>query len=150
MVDIHENFLKSITTGVETRVYGYNRETKMQSSQCVGKNSSRPKKAQGVKSNVKVMLTVFFDIKGVVHHESLCQGQTVNCWYYPEVPKRVRENVRRKRPQLQRNNSSFLHHDNVPAYAMLLIRDFLANTNTTVFPQPPYSPDLAAADFLIS
>jgi transposase len=31
-----------------------------------------------------------------------------------------------------------------------LIRDFLADTNITVLPQPPYSPDLAPADFFIS
>jgi hypothetical protein len=42
----------------------------------------------------------FFDIKGVVHHEFLCQGQRVNCWYYLKVLKHLRENVRRKRPQM--------------------------------------------------
>jgi hypothetical protein len=26
-----------------------------------------------------------FDTSGVVHHEFLCQGQTVNHWYYLEV-----------------------------------------------------------------
>jgi transposase len=41
----------------------------------------------------------------------------------------------------------FLQHDNAPAHASLLIRDFLANTNTTVFPQPLYSPDMAPAHF---
>jgi hypothetical protein len=88
-----------------------------------------------------------FDIEGVVHHKFLRQGQTVNRWYYLKVLKRLRENVRRKRPQLWRNNSWFLHHDNVPAHALLLIHDFLANMNTTVLPQAPYSPNLAWADF---
>jgi transposase len=89
-----------------------------------------------------------FDIEGVVHHEFLRQGRTVNCWYHLEVLKCLSENVRKKRPQLWRNNW-FFHHDNVPAHASLLIRDFLANTNTTVLPQPPYSPDLAPADFFL-
>jgi hypothetical protein len=31
-----------------------------------------------VRSNMKVMLMVVFDIEGVVHHEFLCQGPTVN------------------------------------------------------------------------
>jgi hypothetical protein len=91
----------------------------------------------------------FFYIKGVLHHEFSCQGQTVNRWYYLEVLKRLRENVRRKRPQLWKNNYGFLHHDNVPAHALLLIRDFLANTNTTVLPQPPCSPDLPPSDFFL-
>jgi len=39
----NENFLKNITTGDETWVYGYDVETKMQSSQWMGKGSPRPK-----------------------------------------------------------------------------------------------------------
>jgi transposase len=90
-----------------------------------------------------------FDIEGVVHHEFLREGQTVNRWYYLEVLKRLEENVKRKRPELWRNNSRFLHHDNEPARASLLIRDFLAKMNTTLLPQPFYSPDLAPADFFL-
>jgi histone-lysine N-methyltransferase SETMAR len=39
-----------------------------------------------------------------------------------------------------------LLHGNAPAHASLLIREFLAKNETTVEPQPPYSPDLAPAD----
>jgi hypothetical protein len=105
--------------------------------------------AAGQVECVKVMLTVFLDIEGVVHHEFLRQGQTANCWYYREVLKRVRENVRRRRSQLWRTNSWFLHHDSAPAHASLLIRHFLANTNTTVLHQPSYSPDLGPVDFFL-
>ena len=42
--DGNENFLKNIIIGDETWVYGYDVETKMQSSQWVGKGSPRPKK----------------------------------------------------------------------------------------------------------
>jgi transposase len=94
-------------------------------------------------------MSTFFCIEGAVHREFLRQGQTVNRWYYLEVLKHLRENVRRKRPQLWRNNSWFLNHDNEPAHASLRIRDFLANTKTTVLPQPSYSSDLAPADFFV-
>jgi len=40
-----------------------------------------------------------------------------------------------------------LHHDNAPAHASLLIHEFLTKHETTVVPQPSYSPDLAPADF---
>jgi hypothetical protein len=40
----NENFLKNITTADETWVFGYNVETKMQSSHWMGKGSPRPKK----------------------------------------------------------------------------------------------------------
>jgi hypothetical protein len=47
--------------------------------------SPRPKKARQVRSNVKVLLTVFFDYRGVVHHEFLPQGRMVNKEYYLQV-----------------------------------------------------------------
>jgi hypothetical protein len=37
----------------------------------------------------------------------------------------------------------------VPAHTPLLIHDFLANANTTALPQPPYSSNLALADFFL-
>src|SRR5215469_8516208 len=55
-----ENFLKNVITGDETWVYSYDVETKVQSSQWVGKSSPRPKKARQSRSNVKVILIVFF------------------------------------------------------------------------------------------
>jgi len=41
----NENFLKITITGDQTWVYGYDVETKMQSSQWMGKGSARPKKS---------------------------------------------------------------------------------------------------------
>jgi len=42
-----------------------------------------------------------------------------------------------------------LHHDNAPAHASLLFRSYLAKHQTSVVPHPPYSPDLAPADFFL-
>ena len=42
-----------------------------------------------------------------------------------------------------------LHHDNAPADASLLIHEFLTKHETSVVPQPLYSPDLAPADFFL-
>ena len=47
-------------------------------------------------SKVKVMLIVFFDIHGLVHHEFIPTGQTVNKEYYLDVLKRLREKTRQK------------------------------------------------------
>jgi histone-lysine N-methyltransferase SETMAR len=52
----NDNFLENIITGDETWVYGYDVETKVQSSQWVSKTSPRPKKARKVCSHVKGML----------------------------------------------------------------------------------------------
>ena len=71
-------FMKTIITGDEAWVYGYNPETKFQSSQRKHPESPRSKKARQVCSNVKVMLTCFFDSHSIVHHEYAPEGQTIN------------------------------------------------------------------------
>ncbi|CAK9826080.1 Protein GVQW3 [Anthophora retusa] len=53
----------------------------------------------------------------------------------------------KKRPELWRNNSWFLHHDNAPSHIALVIRDHLGKNSTHIVPQPVYSPDLAPCDF---
>jgi len=70
-----ENFMGQIITGNKTWVYGYDPETKRQSSQWKSADSPRPKKVRQVWSKVKVMLIVFFDIEGIVHYEYFSQGQ---------------------------------------------------------------------------
>lgn len=143
------NLLQRVITGDESWVYGYDVETKAQSSQWKLPHEPRPKKARQVRSNVKVLLTVFFDCRGVVHYEFLPQGRTVNKEYYLQVMRNLREAIRQKRPDLWKNKNWLLHHDNAPAHASLLVREFLAKNNTTILPQPPYSPDLAPCDFFL-
>ena len=93
-------------------------------------------------SKIKV-LVVFFDWKGIVHHEFVPHGQMVNKQLYQEVLARLRDAVRRKRPELWENQTWILHHDNAPAHVLLLIRSYLAKHQTSVVPHEPYSPDLA-------
>ncbi|CAK9799629.1 Mariner Mos1 transposase [Anthophora quadrimaculata] len=94
-------------------------------------------------------MTVFFDCRDVVHSEFLPPGLTVNKEYYVSVLKRLRENVRRKRSELWRNNSWFLHHDNAPAHTSHLVRDYLTKNNVNTVPQAAYSPDMAPCDFFL-
>ena len=68
------DLLKKVITGDESWVYGYDVETKAQSSQWKYTESPRPKKARQVRSNVKVLLTVFFYYHSVVQQEFLPQG----------------------------------------------------------------------------
>ena len=73
-VNDDSDLLKKVITGDESWVYGYNVETKAQSSEWKHTESPRPKKARQVRSSVKVLLTVFFDYHGVLHQEFLPQG----------------------------------------------------------------------------
>ena len=96
-----------------------------------------------------MLLTVFFYASGVVHHEYLPEGSTVNQTYYIEVLKRLRDAIRQKRPELWRSGDWFFHHDNAPAHSALRTHEFLAKHSITVLLHPPYSPDLASCDFFL-
>ena len=63
--------------------------------------------------------------------------------------RRLREAIPKKRPELWKNNSWLLHHDNAPALSSLLVRNFLDKNNTVIMPQPPYSPDSAPCGFFL-
>jgi len=89
-------FLKNIATGDESWVYGYDQETKQQSSQWKGPTSLRPKKGRQVRRKAKVMLLAFFDSECIVHHEYAPDGQTIDKEFYVEVLRRLSESVRRK------------------------------------------------------
>ena len=96
-----------------------------------------------------MILVVFFDWKGIVHHEFVPSGLIVNKQLYQEVLAHLRHAVRWKRTELWENQTWMLHHDNALDHASLLIRSYLAKHQTSVVPHPPYSPDLAPADFFL-
>jgi histone-lysine N-methyltransferase SETMAR len=95
------------------------------------------------------MLIAFFDMEGLVHHESLPQRQTMNQTVYITVLQCLRDAVRQKRPHKWSSGTWRLHYDNVPCYVALSIREFLAKHSIPVVPHPPYSPDLAPCDFFL-
>lgn len=143
------NFLSKIITGDESWCYGYDPETKQASSQWKTPSSPRPKKARQVKSKIKTMIIVFFDVRGIVHREFVPPGETVNQKFYLDVLRRLREDVRRKRPELWQAGDWFLHHDNAPAHTALRVTHYLTSQGWSVVPHPPYSPDLAPCDFFL-
>ena len=99
---------------------------------------------------MKALLTIFFDCNGVVHHEFLPQGLTVNKEYYVELMLSLREAIRQKRTELRKNQSWILHHDNASAHTSMLAHEFLAKNKTVIIPQPPYSPDLEPGNFFLT
>jgi hypothetical protein len=62
-----------------------------------------------------------------------------------EILKRLREAVRRKRPELQPNDL-ILHHDDALAHKALSVKQFLAQKFINKMEHPPYSYDFAPND----
>ena len=141
------SFMSRVITGDERWVYGYYSETKQQSSQWKSQGSPRPKKARQRLSSTKSVLILFFDIRGIVHHEFVPEGQTVNAEFYCNVLRRLKEDIRRKRPVLCCVGKWLLHDYNAPFHRALVTREFLARKGIITLPHPPYSPDLAPCDF---
>ncbi|XP_077514203.1 histone-lysine N-methyltransferase SETMAR-like [Amblyomma americanum] len=150
------DFMNTIITD-ESLVYRYDPETKSQSSHWKQSTSPRPKKARQVGSNVKVMLTAFFDSCGVVHHEYAPQGQTITkeykrCTkeYYRDVLRRLRDAVWHKRPELRSTRNWRIHHDNAHAHSSHLIQTFLEKNQTPVVYTPMIWPPATSGCFSIS
>jgi hypothetical protein len=61
------------------------------------------------------------------------EDQIVNAQFYCNVLRRLREDIRRKRPELWCAGNWLLYDDN----------------STITCPHPPYSPDLAPCDFFL-
>ena len=70
-----------------------------------------------------------------MHKEFVPPGQAVNGTFQCEVLRRLRENVRRKQPEIWKKGDWFLHH-NMPAHASLVVGEFLTNNNMTTVPHP--------------
>jgi hypothetical protein len=129
-------FLKTVITGDETWMYGYDVETKVK-LQWKHSSSPRPQNAQWVRSKVKMLLTVFFDYNEIVYHSYVPEGQTINKEYYLEVIRHLRDAVRHKRLDLWASRNWQLHHDNAPAHSSHLIQSFLAKHDIPVVCQAP-------------
>jgi hypothetical protein len=68
---------------------------------------------------------------------------TVNYDFYCVILRRLRENVRRERPELWHNHNWLLLQGNGPAHTSLKTKEFVTNNNMVNVLHPPYSPYLA-------
>ncbi|KAJ4449017.1 hypothetical protein ANN_00411, partial [Periplaneta americana] len=116
IADEDGDFLNKIIAGDETWCYLYDPVPKRQSSEWKSKTSPRKQKFPRDTSKGKVMLEVFFDSQGLIHHEFIPEGRTVTKELYVEILRRFRDVVRRKRPEKWVENNWFLMHDNAPAH----------------------------------
>ncbi|UYV62047.1 hypothetical protein LAZ67_1007617 [Cordylochernes scorpioides] len=77
------------------------------------------------------------------------RGQTVIKEMYLGILRRLREAIRKKRPEKWTNGGWILHHDNARPHTAHLMTSFLAKNGTQILLQPPYFPDIAPNDFFL-
>jgi hypothetical protein len=95
-----------------------------------------------VHSIVKTMLIVSFETHGVVHHESVPQGQTVSQRYYADILQHLREHVQQTSMNSGPQQICILTQGNAPAHTVSPMHEFLAENKITVVPHHLYSPYL--------
>ena len=88
------------------------------------------------------------DTEGVIHREFVPEGKKVNAGFCVGVLDRLLKRIRRVRTAKFQSSEWFLH-DNAPSHYTTIVKKFLANRNVAVLHHPPYSPDLAPADYFL-
>lgn len=111
-----------------------------------GRPQGIPKKDLHVK---KVMLTCFWDENGVVHHEYMPSGQTINAEKYCAILDRVQKAIKEKRPWLVTGGrcSVILQQDNASPHKAKITQKKIKELKWKLLQHPPYSPDLAPSDY---
>jgi len=91
----------------------------------------------------------FFYAEDIIHREFVPEGQKANAEFYVGVLDRLLKRIRRVRTAKLQSSEWFLLHDNAPSHNAAILNKFLANRNVVLFHHPPYSPDLAPADYFL-
>lgn len=140
----NEPFLKRLITGDEKWIV-YNNVERRRSW------SKRDEPAQSIsKAEIhqkKVMLSVWWDFKGIVYFELLPRNQTINSERYCNQLDKLNDSIQQKRPELANRKGVVFHHDNAKPHTSLATRQKLLLLGWDVLPHPPYSPDLAPSDY---
>lgn len=137
-------FLEQIVTGDEKWIVYTNNKRKKQWLSPKEHPIPTPKQEP---FPMKVMLSIWWNFKGVVHYELLERGKTITADLYCEQLGRLKQALKQKHPALVNRKGVILHHDNARPHSARLTQNKLHSLGWEVLPHPPYSPDLAPSDF---
>jgi len=129
----------------ETRMHYFMPESNRSSMQWHHPGSPKPQKVKTTFSNGKVMVTIFWDSKGVLYVDFFTEHHTINAEYYSALLNGpVKTAIRNKRKRVQ-TSVSFLQ-DNAREHVAASTMDTIQKLKWNVLLHPPYSLDLAHAD----
>lgn len=96
----------------------------------------------------KVMLSVWWDQKGIIYYELLKPKQTVTADLYSQQLMRLSEALARKRPWNGKGDRKvILLHDNAKPHVAKKTHATIGRLGWEVLSHPAYSPDLAPSDY---
>jgi len=95
----------------------------------------------------KVLLSVWWGLKGIAHYELLQSGETIISVLYCEQLNPLKEAIQKEHPELTHRKGVVFHHDNAQPRTSLMTRNKLTELGWEVLMHSPYSPDLAPSDY---
>lgn len=139
--------LCDIITGDESWFYHRKIQSKQGSKVWLSKGQHPPTEVRRQPFEEKTMFVIFFMTNGPLLIHQLPSGTSINALYYRDkCLKSLIQKLKKKRP-LSTTNGIKLHHDNARPHANNIVIDYLQEEKINLIPHPPYSPDLAPADF---
>ena len=139
-----ERFLHRIITGDEKWVFYVNiRRTKQWTTRG---QTPLPTAKPGLHPK-KIMLSIWWDMSGVVYWELLEPNTTITADLYSNQLDRLKEALVKSRPSLVNRKGVILHHDNAKPHTARLTQQKIKELGWEVLPHPPYSPDIAPSDY---
>lgn len=79
----------------------------------------RPQRPKTQQSAGKVMASVFWDAQGILFIDYLQKGHTINSEYYIALLDRLKDEIAKKRPHMQKKKNLF-HQDNAPCHKSII------------------------------
>lgn len=134
-------WLDSIITGDEKWVTYVNHRRKRQ---WVDKDTQPAPEPKPELHQLKVMLSVWWDSKGVLLFELLPPNTTISAAYYCAQLDRLNAQLAIRRP---RHGKVRFLHDNARPHVAKVTRNKLVELDWEALPHPAYSPDLAPSDY---
>lgn len=136
-------FLWNIVTVDETPLSLYLPESKRESLEWRFPHEKAPLKMRsGTAHRRCLMLTVFWDSKGLIKIDFAEKDVKLDSAYYASLIAETRS-LRRK----PRGSPLWLLQDNAPIHKSALSTNAITTAGFEIVPHPPYSPDLAPSDF---
>ncbi len=147
-IEADPGVLSRIIATDESWVFTYDPRTKCADMEWTRPGEPRPRKALQGRSQQRTMLILFFDSHGPIHCFFNDEG-TVDSEIYIESMRQMREQLRRKRPQLWADKNFYLLQDNASPHTSTetLAYFFTVNLAEWLWPHPQYSPDLSPCDY---
>ena len=128
----------------KTWIHHYTPETKRSSAKWIAAGKSRPKRPKTQQWAGKVMASVFWDANSILFIDYLEKGKTINSDYYMALLDRFSAEIKKKRPQMQKNKVLF-HQGHAPCYKFMKTIIKLNELSFELLSHLLHSPDLASS-----